>query len=113
MPGGITVEVQRNIPKYLQYFAGFPSNFYWPKWSNSRIKERNAGGNSARIRVAFLGYAIRTEFQMRRSPHAHFLLWTSDFPEFSEDNMQEDIELVDQNVSGELSDANKIQNCMV
>ena len=49
-------------------------------------------------------YAIRIEFQMRDSPHAHCLLWTSDCPQLTEDNIQDYIDFIDQHVSDELPD---------
>ena len=51
-------------------------------------------------------YAIRVEFQRRGSLHAHCLLWTSDCPQLTEDNIQDYTDFIDQHVSGELPDIN-------
>ena len=52
-------------------------------------------------------YAIRIEFQMRGSPHAHCLLWTSDCPKLTADNIEEYIDFIDSHVSGELPSADE------
>ena len=51
-------------------------------------------------------YAVRIEFQMQGSPHAHCLLWTSDCPQLTEDNIQDCIDFIDQHVMDELPDIN-------
>ena len=43
-------------------------------------------------------YALRIEFQMRGSPHLHALIWTSDCPILTHDNIQAYTEFVDKHV---------------
>ena len=47
-------------------------------------------------------YALRIEFQMRGSPHLHALIWTSDCPKLTHDNIQAYTEFVDNHVQAYL-----------
>ena len=47
-------------------------------------------------------YALRIEFQMRVSPYLHALIWTSDCPILTHDNIQAYIEFVDKHVQAYL-----------
>ena len=47
-------------------------------------------------------YALRIEFQMRGSPHLHALIWTSDCPDLTHDNIQHYTEFVDKHVQAYL-----------
>ena len=51
-----------------------------------------------------VSYAIRIEFQMRGSPHAHILLWTNDCPPLTTQTKQEYIEYIDRHVQAYLPD---------
>ena len=47
-------------------------------------------------------YALRIEFLMRGSPHLHALMWTSDCPKLTYDNIQAYTEFVDNHVQAYL-----------
>ncbi|XP_015779208.1 PREDICTED: uncharacterized protein LOC107357078 [Acropora digitifera] len=47
-------------------------------------------------------YALRIEFQRRGSPHLHALIWTSDCPKLTHDNIQAYTEFVDNHVQAYL-----------
>ena len=47
-------------------------------------------------------YALRIEFQMRGSPHLHALIWTSDCPTLTHDNIEAYTEFVDKHVQAYL-----------
>ena len=47
-------------------------------------------------------YALSIEFQMRGSPHLHALMWTSDCPKLTYDNIQAYTEFVDNHVQAYL-----------
>ena len=47
-------------------------------------------------------YALRIEFQMRGSPHLHALIWTSDCPKLTHDNIHTYTEFVDKHVQAYL-----------
>ena len=47
-------------------------------------------------------YALRVEFQMRGSPHLHALIWTSDCPTLTHDNIEAYTEFVDKHVQAYL-----------
>ena len=47
-------------------------------------------------------YALRVEFQMRGSPHLHALIWTSDCPTRTDDNIEAYTEFVDKHVQAYL-----------
>ena len=47
-------------------------------------------------------YALRIEFQMRGSPHLHALIWTSDCPTLTDDNIEAYTEFVDKHVQAYL-----------
>ena len=49
-------------------------------------------------------YALRIEFQMRGSPHLHALIWTSDYPELTNDTKDAYIYYIDRHVQAYLPD---------
>ena len=49
-------------------------------------------------------YALRTEFQMRGSPHLHALIWTSDCPKLTADNKEAYVRFIDNHVQAYLPD---------
>ena len=53
-------------------------------------------------------YALRIEFQMRRSPHLHALIWTTDCPKLTRETKQDYINFIDTHVQAYLPDINRI-----